>query len=56
MADEISNLYLDKEDDYFSQVRSEINDLLPNQVSIVKLSFAKNGGRILQISEKKPST
>ena len=30
MADEISNLYLDKEDDYFSQVRSEINDLLPN--------------------------
>ena len=30
MVDVVSNLYLDKEDDYFSQVRSEIEDLLPN--------------------------
>ena len=30
MVDVVSNLYLDKENDYFSQVRSEIEDLLPN--------------------------
>ena len=40
----------------FIEWPEKINDLLPNQVSIVQLSFAKNGGRILQISEKKPST
>jgi len=30
MVDVVSNLYLDKENDYFSQVRSEIEDLLPS--------------------------
>ena len=40
----------------FIEWPEKINDLLHNQVSIVQLSFAKNGGRILQISEKKPST
>jgi hypothetical protein len=30
MVDIVSNFYLDKEDDYLSQVKSEIEDISPN--------------------------
>lgn len=36
----------------FIEWPEKINDLLPKHVSIVQLSFAKNGGRILKIMEK----
>ena len=47
MVDVVSNLYLDKEDDYFSQVRSEIEDLLPNY-SEVTLDIGCGDGATLE--------
>ncbi len=37
----------------FIEWPEKINNLLPENVSIVQINFAKDGGRILDISEKK---